>query len=218
MTTKERYDRILAWFETNQPVVETELHYENPFQLLVAVVLSAQCTDKRVNMITPALFERYPTAEAMGQATEDEVFEYIRSVSYPNNKAKHLVGLAQMLATDFGGVVPDTMEEITKLPGVGRKTANVVLSVIYQQERIAVDTHVYRVSKRLGLVPQNANTPLKVEMKLMKGIPAEYLGRAHHWLILHGRYICTARKPKCGECPLAEWCRYHAKNEHATQA
>lgn len=218
MTTKERYERILEWFETNQPVVETELHYSDPFQLLAAVVLSAQCTDKRVNMITPALFEAYPTVDAMAQATVDEVFEYIRSVSYPNNKAKHLVGLSQMLVSDFGGVVPDTMEEIIKLPGVGRKTANVVLSVVYQQERIAVDTHVYRVSKRLGLVPPNANTPLKVEMRLMRNIPAQYLGRAHHWLILHGRYICTARKPKCEECPLAEWCRYHQKNDTAPMA
>lgn len=212
MTRKERYERILNWFETNQPVVETELHYSNPFELLVAVVLSAQCTDKRVNMITPALFAAYPTPEAMSEATVDDVFGYIHSVSYPNNKSKHLVGLAKMLVSDFDGIVPDTMETITRLPGVGRKTANVVLSVIYKQDRIAVDTHVYRVSKRLGLVPQSANTPLKVEEGLMKNIPAHYLGRAHHWLILHGRYICTARKPKCIECPLSEWCRYNEKN------
>ncbi len=213
MTTKERYERILNWFEVNQPVVETELHYGDPFQLLVAVVLSAQCTDKRVNMITPALFEAYPTPEAMAAATVDEVFDFIRSVSYPNNKAKHLIGLARMLVSDFGSIVPDDMEQITRLPGVGRKTANVVLSVIYQQDRIAVDTHVYRVSKRLGLVPQSANTPLKVELRLMKNIPTHLLGRAHHWLILHGRYVCTARKPKCLECPLTEWCRYFHRSE-----
>lgn len=212
MTTKERYERIMGWFAAHRPVVETELHYRDPFQLLVAVVLSAQCTDKRVNMVTPALFAQYPTPEAMAAASVEEILGYIRSVSYPNSKAKHLSGLSRQLLTDYNGIVPDDLERLTRLPGVGRKTANVVLSVIYRQDRIAVDTHVYRVSKRLGLAPQSANTPLKVEMKLMKNTPAIYLDRAHHWLVLHGRYICTARKPKCDTCPLTEWCRYYSKN------
>lgn len=218
MTIKERYERIFNWFAENRPVVKTELEYSDPFQLLVAVILSAQCTDKRVNVITPSLFEKFPDVKAMAEAPEEQIFQYIRSVSYPNSKAKHIAAMSKMLVSDFGGVVPDTMEEIIKLPGVGRKTANVVLSVIYDQDRIAVDTHVYRVSRRLGLVPMTANTPLKVEMKLMNYIPANLLGRAHHWLILHGRYICTARKPKCSECPLSDWCRYFQKNETADKA
>lgn len=212
MILRERYEGVLAWFEQTQPVVETELVYGSPFQLLVAVVLSAQCTDKRVNAITPKLFRDYPTAEAMALASEGVLFEYIRSCSYPNSKAKHLAGLAKMLVEEYDGVIPEDPKELVKLPGVGRKTANVVLSVIYNQPRIAVDTHVYRVARRIGLAPQTANTPLKVEQKLLKHIPPEYLGRAHHWLILHGRYVCLARKPKCQSCGITPYCRYYGKH------
>ena len=211
MTIQERYRGIFGWFEENRPVVKTELDYQDPYQLLVAVILSAQCTDKRVNMITPALFEAYPTPEVMAVSSPEAVFEYIRSVSYPNNKAKHLVGMARALVEEFGSRVPDTVEELMRIPGVGRKTANVVASVIYDVPAIAVDTHVYRVARRLGLVPQTANTPLKVERQLAKHIPTELHARAHHWLILHGRYICVARKPKCMECELKVWCKYFAK-------
>ena len=192
-------------------MAETELQYGTPFELLVAVILSAQCTDKRVNMITPALLAAYPTAEIMAEAEPDEIFPYIRSVSYPNNKAKHLVGMARMLTRDFGGEVPDTLEELVRLPGVGRKTANVIQSVVFQKAAMAVDTHVFRVSHRIGLVPEKATTPLAVERALVKHIPAELIPLAHHWLILHGRYVCLARKPKCEACGLRVHCLYREK-------
>ena len=195
MRKQELYDRAIAYFKQAIPVAETELHYENPFQLLIAVILSAQCTDKRVNMITPALFEAFPTPEALANTTPEVVFEYIRSVSYPNNKAKHLVGMAQMLVKDFHGEVPDTLENLIKLPGVGRKTANVIQSVVFNKAAMAVDTHVFRVSHRIGLVPQTCTTPLATEKHLVKYIPKELIPTAHHWLILHGRYVCTARNP-----------------------
>ncbi|MGK7391946.1 MAG: endonuclease III [Candidatus Cyclobacteriaceae bacterium M2_1C_046] len=212
MQRKERYKAFLEYFTTHQPEAETELHYENPYQLLIAVILSAQCTDKRVNLVTPALFKAFPTAEHLAHSHFDEVQPYIKSVSYPNNKAKHLIGMAKMLVHDFGGDIPSDVKELQKLPGVGRKTANVVASVIYEQPKMAVDTHVFRVSKRLGLVNQNAPTPLAVEKQLVKNIPDEYIHRAHHWLILHGRYICIARNPKCSICPITHICRYYNKN------
>ena len=189
------------------PVAESELNYETPFQLLVAVILSAQCTDKRVNMTTPALFEAYPTAEAMAQASAEEIFSYIRSISYPNNKAKHLAAMARMLVEEFGGEVPSDLKELQRLPGVGRKTANVVGAVIWQKEVMPVDTHVFRVSARLGLT-RGAKTPLQTELQLERHIPSHLLPVAHHWLILHGRYICTARAPKCCECGIKAWCKY----------
>lgn len=192
-------------------MAETELHYEDPFQLLVAVILSAQCTDKRVNMITPALFRDFPTAEAMAATTSDVVYEYIRSVSYPNNKAKHLVGMAQMLVRDYGGQVPDTLEELVKLPGVGRKTANVIQSVVFHKAAMAVDTHVFRVSHRIGLVPGTCTTPLATEKHLTRYIPEALIPKAHHWLILHGRYVCTARNPKCDKCGLNGICQASLK-------
>lgn len=207
MRKKELYDRVIAYFEQAMPVAETELHYEDPFQLLVAVILSAQCTDKRVNMITPALFRDFPTAEAMAATTSDVVYEYIRSVSYPNNKAKHLVGMAQMLVRDYGGQVPDTLEELVKLPGVGRKTANVIQSVVFHKAAMAVDTHVFRVSHRIGLVPGTCTTPLATEKHLTRYIPEALIPKAHHWLILHGRYVCTARNPKCDKCGLNGICQ-----------
>lgn len=207
MTLKERYANIIAWFEQNMPVAESELNYETPFQLLVAVILSAQCTDKRVNMTTPALFEAYPTAEAMAQASAEEIFSYIRSISYPNNKAKHLAAMARMLVEEFGGEVPSDLKELQRLPGVGRKTANVVGAVIWQKEVMPVDTHVFRVSARLGLT-RGAKTPLQTELQLERHIPSHLLPVAHHWLILHGRYICTARAPKCCECGIKAWCKY----------
>ncbi len=212
MTTKQRYQHIIEWFRVNVPVAETELHHENPYQLLVAVILSAQCTDKRVNMITPKLFEAFPTPEVMAASTSDEVFGYIRSVSYPNNKAKHLVGMAQKLIADFDGIVPDDVDQLQTLPGVGRKTANVIASVIFDKPAMAVDTHVFRVSDRLGLTT-NSKNPLQTERELVKHIPADLIPRAHHWLILHGRYVCLARKPKCYECGLTEWCRYFSRKE-----
>lgn len=193
------------------PTAETELVYTTPYELLVAVILSAQCTDKRVNMITPALFEAFPTPEVMSAATPELLFEYIKSVSYPNNKAKHLAAMARMLVEDFGSIVPHTIEELVKLPGVGRKTANVVASVIYDVPAMPVDTHVYRVSHRIGLVPSTANTPLKVERLLERYIPRDLLSRAHHWLILHGRYVCIARSPKCMECGIRAYCRHGEK-------
>lgn len=211
MRLSDRYEGVLKWFETNMPVAETELNYRTPFELLVAVVLSAQCTDKRVNQVTPALFEAYPTAEVMAKATSEDIYPYISSCSYPNNKAKHLASLSRMLTEEYGGVIPDDPKELVKLPGVGRKTANVVLSVLYQQPRIAVDTHVYRVARRIGLAPQSANTPLKVEQALVRHIPEELRAISHHWLILHGRYTCLARSPKCAKCGLAAFCRYYAK-------
>lgn len=211
MRKKELYDRVIAYFEQAMPVAETELHYEDPFQLLVAVILSAQCTDKRVNMITPALFRDFPTAEAMAATTPDVVYEYIRSVSYPNNKAKHLVGMAQMLVRDYEGQVPDTLEELVKLPGVGRKTANVIQSVVFHKATMAVDTHVFRVSHRIGLVPGTCTTPLATEKHLTRYIPEALIPKAHHWLILHGRYVCTARNPKCDKCGLNGICQASLK-------
>jgi len=207
MTTKQRYAHIIAWFTENMPVAETELHYTDPFGLLVAVILSAQCTDKRVNMITPRLLTDFPTPEVMAASSHEVIFDYIRSISYPNNKAKHLVGMAQKLLSDFGGVMPDDIEKLQTLPGVGRKTANVIASVIYNKPTMAVDTHVFRVAARIGLTT-NARNPLQTETQLVKHIPEQYLSRAHHWLILHGRYICIARKPKCQDCGLTSFCRY----------
>ena len=207
MRIKERYEKILGWFREHRPIAETELHYSNPFELLTAVILSAQCTDKRVNMVTPALFHDYPTAEAMAQASPEVIFEYIRSISYPNNKAKHLAGMARMLVNEFNGEVPDTLEELVKLPGVGRKTANVIQSVVFHKAAMAVDTHVFRVSHRLGLVPTRCTTPLSVERELVKHIPQADIPIAHHWLILHGRYTCLARTPNCDECRLKLWCK-----------
>lgn len=206
MRKKELYQKVITYFEQAMPVAETELDYSNPFELLVAVILSAQCTDKRVNMITPALFRDFPTPEALAASTPEIVFEYIRSVSYPNNKAKHLVGMAQMLVKDFGSEVPELLEDLTKLPGVGRKTANVIQSVVFNKAAMAVDTHVFRVSHRIGLVPASCTTPLSTEKYLMKYIPEEVVPKAHHWLILHGRYVCVARKPKCEQCGLNGIC------------
>lgn len=211
MTKKERFEKVIDYFKTHVPVAETELHYSNPYELLVAVILSAQCTDKRVNMVTPSLFERFPEAESLAAASSDEVFTYIRSISYPNNKAKHLVGMAKMLVEDFKNVVPSEIKELQKMPGVGRKTANVIASVVYDKPAMAVDTHVFRVSKRLGLTT-NAKTPLETEKQLVKYIPEEHIATAHHWLILHGRYICLARKPKCEECGLWTYCKFFKKN------
>ena len=211
MTIKERYRRVLEIFEATMPVAETELNYENPYQLLVAVILSAQCTDNRVNMITPALFEAFPTAEDMAKATPDEIFPYIRSVSYPNNKSKSLAGMAKMLVEEYGGEVPSDIDRLMALPGVGRKTANVILAVVYNRAAMAVDTHVFRVSERIGLTT-GSKTPLTTEKTLMRHIPAEIVPKAHHWLILHGRYICKARKPECMECPLTQVCRYYTTN------
>lgn len=210
MRKEERYKGVLEWFQANVPVAETELHYKDPYQLLVAVILSAQCTDKRVNMITPALFEAFPTAEVMAASTPEVVYEYIRSVSYPNNKAKHLVGMARMLIGEFGGEVPSDIDQLQQLPGVGRKTANVIASVVFDKPAMAVDTHVFRVSNRIGLTA-NSKTPLETEKELVKHIPADLIPIAHHWLILHGRYICQARKPKCEECGLKPWCNYFLK-------
>lgn len=207
MTRAERYEKILNYFETHNAPAETELHYEDPFQLLVAVILSAQCTDKRVNMVTPALFRDYPDAEVMAAATPEAIFPYIRSISYPNNKAKHLVGMAKMLLKDFDGEIPHEVDQLVKLPGVGRKTANVIASVVYDKPAMAVDTHVFRVSARLGLTV-NAKNPYQAERQLVKNIPEKLVPKAHHWLILHGRYVCVARRPLCEKCPLTQWCRY----------
>jgi endonuclease III len=213
MLKKERYRRFIEYFSTHQPKADTELLYDNPYQLLVAVILSAQCTDKRVNIITPPLFQAFPTPEHLATSNFDEVFNLIRSVSYPNNKTKHLLGMAKMLVEDFNSIIPSDVENLQKLPGVGRKTANVIASVIYKQPTMAVDTHVFRVSKRIGLVTQNAKTPLEVEKQLVKSIPEEFVPRAHHWLILHGRYICVARRPKCEICPLTDFCKYFQKGK-----
>lgn len=207
MRKKELYEKIIAYFQQAMPVAETELHYENPFQLLVAVILSAQCTDKRINQVTPSLFEAYPTAEAMAEATADDIYKYIRSVSYPNSKARHLVETARMLVSEYGGQVPATGEELERLPGVGRKTANVVQAVVFRKSRMAVDTHVFRVSHRIGLVSSQCTTPLSVEKELTRHIPDEIIPLAHHWLILHGRYVCQSRRPKCRECGLLGVCR-----------
>lgn len=210
MRKEERYKGVLNWFKENVPVAETELHYKNPYELLIAVILSAQCTDKRVNMITPALYEAFPEPEVMAESTPEVVYEYIKSVSYPNNKAKHLVGMAKMLVNDFKSIVPSDIDELQKLPGVGRKTANVIASVVYEKPAMAVDTHVFRVSNRIGLT-DNSKTPLETEKELVKHIPQELISIAHHWLILHGRYVCIARKPKCETCGLKPWCKYFLK-------
>ena len=209
MTTRQRFEHILAWFETNMPVAESELVYANPFQLLVAVMLSAQCTDKRVNMVTPALFAAYPDAYALAKASADEVFEYVKSVSYPRSKAEHLVAMAQRLVEAYEGQVPDSIEELQTLQGVGRKTANVVCAVIWNQPTMAVDTHIFRVSERLGLTTHSKN-PLQTEKQLVKYIPENVIPKAHHWLLLHGRYICQARKPQCEKCGLSPYCRYYS--------
>ncbi|GAL84418.1 endonuclease III [Sporocytophaga myxococcoides] len=217
MLKKERFEKFLDHFSKNFPEPETELNYNNPYELLVAVILSAQCTDKRVNMVTPKLFERYPSPEIMANASAEEIFELIRSISYPNNKSKHLAGMARMLISDFNGEVPEKVEDLQKLPGVGRKTANVIASVIYNQPTMAVDTHVFRVSKRIGLVSEKAKTPLEVEKELVKHIPKELIHKSHHWLILHGRYICLARNPQCNLCPLTAICKYYQKLPSAKQ-
>jgi len=214
MTIKERFKRTIEYFLIKYPVAETELTYQDPFELIVAVILSAQCTDKRVNIITPLLLAKYPDAETMAKAEPEDIFGYIKSCSYPNNKAKHLSGMSKMLVTEFGGKVPSEPHLLQRLPGVGRKTANVVASVIFKKPVMAVDTHVFRVSNRIGLV-RNAKTPLSVENQLSKNIPPELMYRAHHWLILHGRYVCKARKPLCSQCGLRDFCKYYqAKNKY----
>lgn len=212
MTRPERFQKIISYFSTHMPVAETELEYTNPYELLVSTILSAQCTDKRVNMTTPALFQKFPTAESLSESTPEKVFPYIKSISYPNNKAKHLVSMAKMLVKDFSGVVPSDVNELQKLPGVGRKTANVVASVVFKKPTMAVDTHVFRVSARIGLTV-NAKNPLQTEMQLIKYIPEEKIPIAHHWLILHGRYVCTARNPKCNECGIKGFCRFYEKEK-----
>ena len=209
MTVKERYAHVLRWFADEMPSPQTELHYDTPFHLLLAVILSAQCTDKRVNMTTPALFEAFPTPEAMARASAEEIYPYIRSISYPNNKARNLAAMARMLCEEFGGEVPSDLERMQRLPGVGRKTANVLGAVLWQKEVMPVDTHVFRVSERIGLTT-GSKTPLQTELTLEKHIPGPLLPIAHHWLILHGRYVCTARAPKCAECGIATWCRKYA--------
>lgn len=214
MTKKERYAQVVEWFSQTMPVAETELHYSNPFQLLIAVILSAQCTDKRVNLITPKLFEEFPTPEVLAVTPHEVVFEYIRSVSYPNSKSKYLVGMAQMLVEKFNSEVPSTLEELVKLPGVGRKTANVIQAVVFDKPAMPVDTHVFRVSNRIGLT-RNSKSVLETEKELVKHIKAELLPIAHHWLILHGRYTCLARKPKCENCGLSGICLYFNKSDKA---
>lgn len=210
MNKKERYSGVLAWFQKTMPNAGTELRYRDPYQLLIAVMLSAQCTDKRVNMTTPAFFEAYPTAEALAVSNEEAIFEYIKSISYPNSKAKHLLAMAKMLVKDFGGQVPSDMEELQKLPGVGRKTANVVRAVAFNIPSMPVDTHVFRVSNRIGLTI-DSKTPLETEKELVKNIPSKILSKAHHWLILHGRYICTARNHHCEKCGIRQYCLYFQK-------
>lgn len=210
MTRKERFEKFVAYFSTHQPVAETELHYGNPFQLLIAVILSAQCTDKRINLVTPAIFTDFPTPQSLAKTDFDTLFPYIKTVSYPNNKTRHLIGMAQMLIEKFNGEVPAAIPDLVKLPGVGRKTANVIASVVFDQPAMAVDTHVFRVSARLGLTV-NAKTPRQTEEQLVKYIPERYIATAHHWLILHGRYICTARSPKCMECPIWYFCKSYPR-------
>jgi endonuclease-3 len=210
MTRKERFEKIIAYFSEHQPLADTELHYQSPFELLVAVILSAQCTDKRVNMITPALLKKYPTARAMSGATTEEIFEYIKSCSYPNNKSRHLKGMSEMLVSKFNEIVPSEIDKLQELPGVGRKTANVIASVVFKKPALAVDTHVFRVAKRTGLAV-GAKTPLETERQLVRRIPEKMIPVAHHWLILHGRYICQARKPKCEECGIRSFCAYYEK-------
>ena len=210
MEKKELFEKVIAWFQREMPVAETELEYGTPFELLVAVILSAQCTDKRVNQITPDLLKRFPSATKMAEADPSEVFDYIKTCSYPNNKSKHLVGMAKMLIEKFGGIVPDDVTELQKLPGVGRKTANVIASVVYNKPAMAVDTHVFRVAARIGLT-KNAKTPLETEKQLMKYFPEDLVPLGHHWLILHGRYVCLARNPKCNKCGLNDLCLYYRK-------
>ena len=217
MTKKERYKKVIDWFLKNGQAAESELHYRNPFELLVAVILSAQCTDKRVNMVTPALFNRFPDAEVMSKSSPEEILAYVKSVSYPNNKAKHLYNMSRMLVQDFSGVIPDDVDEMQKLPGVGRKTANVVATVIFNKSAMPVDTHVFRVSNRIGLTI-NSKTPLETEKELTKNIPAELLGKAHHWLLLHGRYVCMARNPQCSACGINPFCLYFEKNRREKNA
>ena len=211
MRIKERYTKFIQHFSENMPVAETELKYENTFQLLIAVILSAQCTDKRINMVTPAIFRDFPSPEHLASTHFDDLFPYIKSVSYPNNKTKHLIGMGKMLVESYNSEIPSTVQDLIKLPGVGRKTANVITSVIWNQPNMAVDTHVFRVSKRLGLVSMSAKTPLEVEKQLVKNIPSQYIHKAHHWLILHGRYICIARNPKCSECSITHFCKHYEK-------
>ncbi len=210
MTEKQRYDAVIEWFQRNMPVAETELHYENPYQLLVAVILSAQCTDKRINMVTPPLFRAFPTPEAMAAVSPEDIYPYIKSVSYPNNKAKSLSGMAKVLVEEYGGEVPADIDSLMKIPGVGRKTANVILAVVFNKAAMAVDTHVFRVSERIGLTT-GSKTPLETERALVKNIPENIIPLAHHWLILHGRYVCKARKPDCPNCGLTSVCRYYTK-------
>ncbi|HTL09345.1 MAG TPA: endonuclease III [Chitinophagaceae bacterium] len=210
MTRKEKFSFVLAYFQEHNPEAATELIYDNPYQLLVSVILSAQCTDKRVNLTTPAIFDKYPDAESLAEASYDDLFALIKSISYPGNKTRHLMGMAKMLVKDFNGQVPMTVEELVLLPGVGRKTANVITSVIDQQPNMAVDTHVFRVSARIGLTI-NAKTPLATEKQLVQFIPTALIHKTHHWLILHGRYICIARNPKCGICGLRPVCKYYQK-------
>lgn len=212
MKIEQRYKQVIEWFQTAMPVAETELHYENPYQLLVAVILSAQCTDKRVNLITPALFAAYPSAHDMAKASVDEIFPYIKSCSYPNNKAKSLAGMARKLVEDFNGEVPSDIDSLMTIPGVGRKTANVMLSVVFNKAAMAVDTHVFRVSERIGLTT-GSKTPLATEKMLCRYIPEDIISKAHHWLILHGRYVCKARRPDCLNCGLTSVCRYYNKNK-----
>ncbi|MBR5378470.1 MAG: endonuclease III [Bacteroidales bacterium] len=207
---QQKYDAFVAYFEEHMPVAESELRYENPYQLLVAVILSAQCTDKRVNMTTPALFQRFPTAQEMAQSSAAEIYSYIKSISYPNNKAKNLHGMAQTLVKDFDGIVPDNLEDLQKLPGVGRKTANVMMAVAFKQPAMPVDTHVFRVSNRIGLT-RNSKNVLQTEKTLVAHLPKAVMAKAHHWLILHGRYVCLARKPKCEECGITTICDYYQK-------
>ena len=211
MKKQARYQGVIDYFLANVPIAETELTYDNPFQLLVAVILSAQCTDKRVNLTTPGIFKKYPDPASMSKASFDDLFPLVKSISYPNNKTKHLIGMSQLLMDVFNGEVPMTIEDLVKLPGVGRKTANVITSVIDQQPNMAVDTHVFRVSRRVGLVPMTAKTPLAVEKDLIKNIPADLVHKAHHWLILHGRYTCLARSPKCDSCGITAFCKYFEK-------
>ena len=210
MLKKERYAGVLGWFAEHLGHAETELHYRNPYELLVAVILSAQCTDKRVNLTTPAIFERFPDASSMAAGSVEEIYELIKSISYPNNKAKNLHGMAVKLSEDFGGVVPENMDDLQSLPGVGRKTANVIMAVAFDRPAMPVDTHVFRVTNRIGLV-NDTKTPLETEKQLVENIPQNILSTAHHWFILHGRYVCTARKPKCLECGIQPWCKYFSK-------
>lgn len=212
MTTKQRFKNVIDWFTINMPIAETELDYKDPFGLLVAVILSAQCTDKRVNLVTPKLLADFPTPEVMAESTPEVIFDYIRSVSYPNNKSKHLVGMARKLVDNFGGIVPEDIDSLQTLPGVGRKTANVIASVVFDKPAMAVDTHVFRVSERIGLTTDSKN-PLQTEKELVKNIPDELIPKAHHWLILHGRYVCQARKPMCDSCGLTETCRFYQNNK-----